>query len=94
MKNMLKSADISAIAEAVAEKMAESVADAVAEAVTEKMKLSERKLLNVEQVADMLGKTPSAVKKMCQRKQLPAHHFHGAYYFEENEILDNILDKR
>lgn len=75
--NILRSADIKAIAKQVAVEMAE---------------LNDR-LLNVSNVAEMLGKTKTAVSKMCQRGQLPHHKHHGAIYFSQREIENYLLNK-
>lgn len=75
--NILRSADIKAIAKQVAHEMNE-ISD---------------KLLNVQNVAEMLGKTEGAVSKMCQRGQLPHHKHHGAIYFSQRELENYLLNK-
>lgn len=75
--NILRSADIKAIAKQVAVEMAE---------------LNDQ-LLNVANVAEMLGKTKTAVSKMCQRGQLPHHKHHGAIYFSQRELENYLLNK-
>lgn len=74
---ILRSADIKAIAKQVAMEMAE-LNDTV---------------LNVAGVAVMLGKTKTAVAKMCERGQLPYHKHHGALYFSQREIEKFLLEK-
>ena len=75
--NILRSADIKAIAKQVA------------------IEMSERNdnLLNINAVAEMLGKTNTAVSKMCQRGQLPHHRHHGSVYFSQRELENYLLNK-
>ena len=75
--NILRSADIKAIAKQVAVELSE---------------LND-KLLNINNVAELLGKTLGAVAKMCQRGQLPHHKHHGSVYFSQKEIEDYLLNK-
>jgi len=75
--NILRSADIKAIAKQVAVELSE---------------LND-KLLNINNVAELLGKTQGAVAKMCQRGQLPHHKHHGSVYFSQKEIEDYLLNK-
>lgn len=75
--NILRSADIKAIAKQVAIEMSE---------------LNDT-LLNISAVAEKLGKTKSAVSKMCQRGQLPHHKHHGAIYFSQRELENYLLNK-
>jgi|GEM_PF-6030539 len=65
--------------------------NAIASAVAKKLDNRDR-LLTVEQLAAMMGKSTGAIKKMCQREQLPFHLFHKTYYFNESEI-NNVLLK-
>lgn len=75
--NVLRSADIKAIAKQVALEMTE---------------LSD-KLLNIHNVAELLGKSQGAIAKMCQRGQLPHHKHHGAVYFSQRELENYLLNK-
>lgn len=75
--NILRSADIKAIAKQVAVEMSE---------------MNDR-LLNINNVAEMLGKSRSAIAKMCERDQLPFHKHHGTLYFSQREIENHLLQK-
>lgn len=74
---ILRSADIKAIAKQVAMELTE---------------LND-KVLNINAVAEMLGKTRNAVAKMCERDQLPYHKHHGTLYFSQKEIEKFLLQK-
>lgn len=75
--NILRSADIKAIAKQVAVELSE-IND---------------KLLNINSVAEMLGKTRNAIAKMCERDQLPYHKHHGTLYFSQRELENFLLNK-
>ena len=75
--NVLRSADIKAIAKQVAHEMSE---------------LNDT-LLNINTVAEMLGKTRAAISKMCERGQLPYHKHHGSLYFSQRELQNFLLEK-
>ncbi|MBQ4917065.1 MAG: helix-turn-helix domain-containing protein [Muribaculaceae bacterium] len=75
--NILRTTDIQAIAKQVA------------------MELSENndKILNINKVAEILGKTRAAIAKMCERGQLPYHKHHGSLYFSQRELEICLLNK-
>jgi len=75
MKTMLRTADINAIVDGI----------------TKALLQHQKHLLNLSQVAEMLGKSREAVKKMCQRNQLPAHKHQRTYYFDEQELNEFLL---
>lgn len=75
--NIIRSADIKAIAKQVAVELSE-IND---------------KLLNINSVAEMLGKTRNAIAKMCERDQLPYHKHHGTLYFSQRELENFLLNK-
>lgn len=74
---ILRSADIKAIAKQVAAEMSEQ----------------NDSLLNINVVAEMLGKTRAAISKMCERGQLPFHKHHGCLYFSQKELNNFLLEK-
>lgn len=49
--------------------------------------------MNIKQVADYLGISTDAVRKRCQRGQLPFHRSASRLYFSRMEIDDTILDR-
>lgn len=53
-------------------------------------KLDER-ILTTEEVAKLLGKTPAAIRKMCQRERLPHHKHYGSLYFSSAELKKYLL---
>ena len=46
---------------------------AIAKQVAIELQMLNDRVLTVEGVAEMMNKTPSAVKKMCQRGEIPHH---------------------
>ena len=48
---------------------------------------------DIKQVADYLGISTDAVRKRCQRGQLPFHRSASRLYFSRMEIDDTILDR-
>ena len=50
-------------------------------------------VMNIKQVADYLGISMDAVRKRCQRGQLPFHRIASRLYFSRMEIDDTILDR-
>ena len=50
-------------------------------------------VMNIKQVADYLGISTDAVRKRCQRGQLPFHRSASRLYFSRMEIDDTILDR-
>ena len=50
-------------------------------------------VMNIKQVADYLGISMDAVRKRCQRGQLPYHRNASRLYFSRMEIDDTILDR-
>lgn len=52
-----------------------------------------RSYINAKQVADYLGISMDAVRKRCQRGQLPFHRSASRLYFSRMEIDDTILDR-
>ena len=74
---ILRSADIKAIAKQVAIELSE---------------LNDT-ILNINTVAEMLGKTRAAIYKMCDRGQIPHHKHHGTLYFSQRELQKFLLEK-
>ena len=50
-------------------------------------------VMNIKQVADYLGISTDAVRKRCQRGQLPFHRSASRLYFSRMEIDDAILNR-
>lgn len=51
-------------------------------------------VMNVKQVAQYLGISPCAVRKRCQRNQLP-YHVNGRYlYFSKMEVDAALLNRK
>ena len=50
-------------------------------------------VMNIKQVADYLDISTDAVRKRCQRGQLPFHRSTSRLYFSRMEIDDAILDR-
>ena len=50
-------------------------------------------VMNIKQVADYLGISMDAVRKRCQRGQLPFDRSASRLYFSRMEIDDTILDR-
>jgi hypothetical protein len=44
-------------------------------------------IMNLKEAAPFLGKSVGAVRKMCQRKQIPAHRVHYRWYFLKSELI-------
>lgn len=51
------------------------------------------KVMDVKQVAAYLGLSEGAVRKRCQRKQLPYHRNASRLYFSRMEVDDAILGR-
>ena len=50
-------------------------------------------VMNIKQVAEYLGISEGAVRKRCQRKQLPFHRSASRLYFSRLEVDNTILDR-
>ncbi len=50
-------------------------------------------VMNIKQVADYLGISEDAIRKRCQRGQLPFHRKSSRLYFSRMEIDNAILDR-
>ena len=50
-------------------------------------------VMNIKQVAEYLGISEGAVRKRCQRKQLPFHRSASRLYFSRLEVDNAILDR-
>ena len=50
-------------------------------------------VMNIKQVAQYLGISEGAVRKRCQRKQLPYHRSASRLYFSRLEVDNAILDR-
>ena len=50
-------------------------------------------VMNIKQVAEYLGISVGAVRKRCQRKQLPFHRSANRLYFSRLEVDNAILDR-
>lgn len=51
-----------------------------------------KEILNVGDVATMLGKSCGAIHKMCQRRQLPFHKMRNLIFFDKHELINFLLD--
>ena len=51
------------------------------------------RVMNIKQVAEYLGISEGAVRKRCQRKQLPFHRSASRLYFSRLEVDNTILDR-
>ena len=51
------------------------------------------RVMNIKQVAEYLGISEGAVRKRCQRKQLPFHRNASRLYFSRLEVDNAILDR-
>ena len=51
------------------------------------------RVMNIKQVAEYLGISEGAVRKRCQRKQLPFHRSVSRLYFSRLEVDNAILDR-
>lgn len=50
-------------------------------------------VMNIKQVSEYLGISEGAVRKRCQRKQLPFHRSASRLYFSRLEVDNAILDR-
>ena len=50
-------------------------------------------VMNIKQIAEYLGISEGAVRKRCQRKQLPFHRSASRLYFSRLEVDNAILDR-
>ena len=50
-------------------------------------------VMNIKQVAEYLGISEGAVRKRCQRKQLPFHRSASRLYFSRIELDNAILER-
>ena len=50
-------------------------------------------VMNIKQVAEYLGISEGAVRKRCQRKQLPFHRSASRFYFSRIEVDNAILER-
>ena len=50
-------------------------------------------VMNIKQVAEYLGISEGAVRKRCQRKQLPFHRSASRLYFSRLELDNAILER-
>ncbi len=50
-------------------------------------------VMNIKQVAEYLGISEGAVRKRCQRKQLPYHRSASRLYFSRIEVDNTILER-
>lgn len=66
---------------------------AIAKQVAIELQMINDRVLTVEGVAEMINKTPSAVKKMCQRGEIPHYKRGKSFYFSLNEINAHLLSK-
>lgn len=64
------------------------------EEVAERMIRHADVLMTVKQVAEYLGISEDAVRKRCQRKQLPYHTKNRRLYFSKNEIDNALLERK
>ena len=51
------------------------------------------RVMNIKQVAEYLGISEGAVRKRCQRKQLPFHRSASRLYFSRLEVDNAILER-
>lgn len=66
----------------------------VVDEVVQRMAQHADVVMNVEQVANYLGLSVSAVRKRCQRAQLPFHRNSKHLYFSKMEIDSALLDRK
>ena len=67
--------------------------DKLAEAL--KKKIGERdRLLTINQVAEKLGTSVTAIYTKCNRNKIPYHKVEGNLYFSENEVDAYYLEKK
>ncbi len=50
-------------------------------------------VMNIKQVANYLGISEDAIRKRCQRGQLPFHRKSSRLYFSRMEVDNAILDR-
>jgi len=66
----------------------------IVEEVAERIIRQADVLMTVKQVAEYLGISQDAVRKRCQRKQLPYHTRTRRLYFSKNEIDNALLERK
>lgn len=69
----------------------QSEIEAIAKQVAIEIGKADNKLLTVKDVCKLLGKTPTAVRKMCERDKLPHHNHYGTLYFSSVELKNHLL---
>lgn len=62
--------------------------------VVQRMEKHADVVMNVKQLADYLGISPAAVRKRCQRNQLPYHLNAKHLYFSKQEVDATILNRK
>lgn len=50
-------------------------------------------VLTVKEVANLLGKSSDAIRKLCQRDLIPYHKHYGTYYFSHLELKNFLLER-
>lgn len=65
--------------------------EAIAKATAKILYDMEDKVLTVAQMAQKLGKSEEAIKKMVQRNQLPYHRTGKTIYFSDKETTKYLL---
>ena len=66
----------------------------VVDDVVRRMQCHADVVMNVEQVARYLGLSVGAVRKRCQRKQLPCHLNAKHLYFSKMEVDAALLNRK
>lgn len=64
---------------------------AIAKQIAVELGNADDKLLTTADVAKLLGKTPAAVRKLCERGRLPHHKHYGTLYFSSVELKKHLL---
>ena len=62
--------------------------------VVQRMERHTDVVMNVKQVAEYLGLSVDAVRKRCQRKQLPCHLNAKHLYFSKLEVDATLLNRK
>lgn len=48
-------------------------------------------IISLKEMANMLGITHDALRKRCNRNQIPSHKYCGKWVFILSEVIDDIL---
>lgn len=67
--------------------------EAIAQATAERILDMDDKVLTLQQMAEKLGRSPEAVRKLVQRNKLPCHRVDNKLYFSDRETTKYLLSK-